>query len=56
LIAHILPVGQEMQRLLQDKGELDQILSRGATRASALAETHMKEVREAVGLLKPMGS
>jgi tryptophanyl-tRNA synthetase len=53
LIAKILPIGQEMQRLLKDKGELDQILSRGALRASALAETHMKEVREVVGLLTP---
>jgi tryptophanyl-tRNA synthetase len=54
LVAKILPIGQEMQRLLKDKDELDQILSRGATRASALAETHMKEVREVVGLLPPV--
>ncbi len=56
LIAHVLPIGQEMHRLLQDKGELDQILNRGANHASALAETHMKEIREVVGLLKPLGS
>jgi tryptophanyl-tRNA synthetase len=54
LITHILPIGQEMQRLLQDKAELDQILSKGAAHASALAETHMREVREVVGLLKPL--
>jgi len=53
LVAKILPIGQEMQRLLKDKGELDQILSGGANRANALAETHMKEVREVVGLLAP---
>lgn len=54
LIAQILPIGQEMQRLLKDKDELDKILAKGAAHASALAETHMKEVREVVGLLKPM--
>lgn len=54
LVAKILPIGQDMQRLLQDKGELDKILNRGGKRANALAEAHMKEVREAVGLLKPM--
>jgi tryptophanyl-tRNA synthetase len=54
LVAQILPIGQEMRHLLQDKGELDQILKRGAMRASALAETHMKDVREAVGLLVPV--
>jgi tryptophanyl-tRNA synthetase len=53
LIAKILPIGQEMQRLLKDKGELDQLLSRGALHASTLAETHMKEIREVVGLLLP---
>lgn len=56
LIAKILPIGQEMKRLLKDKTELDQILSRGALHASALAEEHMKEVRDVVGLLKPTRS
>jgi tryptophanyl-tRNA synthetase len=52
LVAKIIPIGEEMHRLLQDKGELDQILRRGAKHASALAETHMVQVRDAVGLLK----
>jgi tryptophanyl-tRNA synthetase len=52
MAAKILPIGQEMQRLLKDKGELDQILKRGALRANALAESHMNEIRETVGLLK----
>jgi tryptophanyl-tRNA synthetase len=52
MVAKILPIGQEMQRLLQDKGELDQILKRGALRANALAESHMNEIRETIGLLK----
>lgn len=53
MVAKILPLGQEMKRLLKDKGELDQILNRGSIRANALAERHMEEVRETVGLLKP---
>lgn len=55
LMAKILPIGQEMHRLLKDKGELDQILSRGALHARSLAETHMNEVREAIGILAPQG-
>lgn len=55
LMAKILPIGQEMHRLLKDKGELDQILSRGAVHARTLAESHMKEIREAMGLLAPQG-
>jgi len=51
MVAKILPIGQEMQRLLQDKGELDRILNRGASYANRLAETHIKEIREVVGLL-----
>ncbi|MDF3034577.1 MAG: tryptophanyl-tRNA synthetase [Alphaproteobacteria bacterium] len=53
VVAKISPIGQEMQRLLKDKGELDQVLSRGSMRANTLAETHMQEVRDIVGLLKP---
>lgn len=53
LVAKILPIGQEMQRLLKDKGELDQLLARGAQHASELAEKHMKEIRDVVGLLLP---
>lgn len=52
MVAKILPIGQEMHRLLNDKGELDRILGRGALRASRLAETHIKEIREVVGLLQ----
>lgn len=53
LVEKIRPLGQEMERLLKDKRELDQILSRGALHANTLSESHMKEVREVVGLLPP---
>jgi len=53
MVATILPIGKEMRHLLKDKSELNQILSRGAQHAGALAETNMKEVRGAVGLLRP---
>lgn len=49
----ILPIGQEIHRLLKDRAELDRILFDGANRANELAEKHMKEIREVVGLLKP---
>lgn len=53
MIEKILPIGQEIHRLLKDKSEIDRILNDGAQRATELAEKHMKEVRDAVGLLKP---
>jgi tryptophanyl-tRNA synthetase len=49
----ILPIGREIHRLLNDRAELDQILFDGARQANEIAEVHMKEIREAVGLLKP---
>lgn len=54
LIATILPIGQEMHRLLKEGKELDKILGHGADHASTLAESHMKEIRQVVGLLKPI--
>jgi tryptophanyl-tRNA synthetase len=52
LVEKILPIGEEIKRLLQDKAELDRILKQGALHAQGLAEKHMVEVREVTGLLK----
>ena len=52
LVAKIIPIGEKIRHLLQDKAELDQILRRGAEQAGVLAETHIMQVRDAVGLLR----
>ncbi|MBM3468187.1 MAG: tryptophan--tRNA ligase [Alphaproteobacteria bacterium] len=54
LIEHILPIGQEIQRLLKEGKHLESILKTGAERANLLANKHMNDVREAVGLLKAL--
>ncbi len=51
-IAHLGPIGAEMQRLTGDPGHIDAILAAGAERARAIAEPIINEVHEIVGLLK----
>jgi tryptophanyl-tRNA synthetase len=46
-------IGGEMQRLVADPGYIDGILRRGAERAKAIAEPHLREVQDIVGLLRP---
>ncbi len=47
------PIGAEMQRLVSEPGYVDDILRRGAERANDMADRHMKEVHDIVGLLRP---
>ena len=54
LTEKILPIGKEMHRLMQDRHELDQTLKRGAACANGLAEGHMRDLRETIGLLKAL--
>jgi len=46
-------IGGEMRRLVADPGYIDDVLRRGAARADAIAEPHLREVQEMVGLLRP---
>ncbi len=47
------PIGGEMRRLKDDPGFIDGVLQRGSARAAEMAQRHMAEVRELVGLLRP---
>ena len=49
----LAPIGGEMRRLMADPGFIDGVLQRGAARAAEMAQRHMAEVRELVGLLRP---
>ena len=46
-------IGGEMRRLVADPSYIDGILRRGAERAKAIAEPHLREVQDIVGLLRP---
>ena len=51
LISEITPVGKEIQKLLDDKAHLEQILKKGKEKASIIAEENLKIIREKVGLI-----
>ena len=46
------PIGEEMQRLLQDVSEIDRILHEGSERARAITNPILREVREIVGFIQ----
>ncbi|MEM7506673.1 MAG: tryptophan--tRNA ligase [Pseudomonadota bacterium] len=46
------PITAEMNRLLQDPGEIDRLLGQGADRAAAIADPILAETFEAVGFLR----
>jgi len=50
-IEKVSPIGDEMRRLMDDPGEIDEILADGSERARAIADPHMKKVREIVGFI-----
>ncbi len=46
------PIGEEMQRLLQDVTEIDRILCEGSERARAITNPILREVREVIGFIQ----
>ncbi len=51
-VAKLAPISEHMKRLMSDPAELDRILKRGNEKASALAEAHMREIHEIMGILQ----
>ena len=51
LVSEITPVGKEIQKLLNDKSHLEQILKKGKQKANIIAEENLKIIREKVGLI-----
>lgn len=51
LIAHVCPIGDEMNRLLQDRAYLRNILQKGARGASNVAAHTLTQVREVLNLI-----
>jgi tryptophanyl-tRNA synthetase len=50
-VAKLGPVGSEMKRLSEDRAYIDNVLERGAERARAIAEPHLRTVKDIVGFL-----
>jgi len=46
-------IGGEMRRLVADPGYIDGVLRRDSQRARAIAEPHLREVQDIIGLLRP---
>ena len=51
-VAVLGPIGEEMQRLLQDVSEIDRILCEGSERARAITNPILREVREVIGFIQ----
>ena len=51
IIDEITPVGNEIQKLLNDKSHLKNILKKGGEKANIIAEENLKIIREKVGLI-----
>ena len=51
IISEIGPVGQEINKLLKDKSNLEKVLKKGKEKANIIAEENIKNIREKVGLI-----
>ncbi|MCP5038256.1 MAG: tryptophan--tRNA ligase [Rhodobacteraceae bacterium] len=51
-VAKLAPISDEMRRLMDDPGELDQILGKGADKAEAIARPILEQVYDIVGLVR----
>ncbi len=52
LVTTLVPIGDEIQKLMQDRQMLLDLLKKGSVHAQALAHTHMAAVKDLVGLLR----
>jgi tryptophanyl-tRNA synthetase len=52
-VAVLGPIGAEMKRLMADPGYVDGVLRKGADKAGAMAASHLREVQDLVGFLRP---
>ena len=51
LIEEIVPVSEEIKKLLNDKSYLKNILRKGSEKANDIAEENLKNIREKIGLI-----
>ena len=51
VIDHITPITQSMKQLLSDPEEIDRLLKTGHERVREIAERHIRDIKEIIGLL-----
>ena len=51
LIEEIIPVGNEIKKLLDNKSHLKDVLKKGSEKANIIAEENLKNIRDIVGLI-----
>ena len=51
LVSEICPVGKQINKLMNDKTYLLEILKKGSEKARVRAEENLKNIREKVGLI-----
>lgn len=54
-VAKLSPISAEMARLMDDPGEIDRILARGADRARAITAPILRQTYDIVGMVGPVG-
>ena len=52
-VAQLSPISTEMNRLLRDRTTIDRFLTQGAERARNIADVHLAEIKQIIGLLSP---
>ena len=53
-VAALAPITEKMRTLLADEAEIDRILIRGAEHANAIAQAHMRDLKDLIGLWSVM--
>lgn len=51
--AKLTPINNRMRELMKDPAEIDGILAKGADRANALTQSHLKEIKDMMGFWHP---
>ena len=51
LVSEICPIGKEINKLMNDKAHLLEILKKGTEKANIKAEENLKNIRDKVGLI-----
>lgn len=51
VVEKIAPISKKIEVLRQDANEIDKMLEEGAAKAREVADKHMKEIRDLMGLL-----
>ena len=52
IVEKVVPIGNEMKKIMEDKDYIDDVLNKGRIKASKLADSVLNEVYKTIGLYK----